>query len=234
MSNLCPKCGAEPKRGDGVCRACGTPLATAAEPSAPVQAFGGSSLAEPRNLARIAQIVALLGFVLPWITVSCQGRVLAQVSGFDMALGRVTIRNPFTDVTQVHAGSPNVPVVIALVLIVAGLALSFNLSAARIALVNAAASAAALLLVAYEILVSARGAVRSEAAASQSGDGLERSFAEAIRVATGSGFWITCAALAAAAFFYWRAHATRRAAAAPLSKATPQVRSNAAPGDPPG
>lgn len=206
MPQPCPSCGAPVAEEDRACGSCGRVAAAAPVDGAagPAVVSGGASLAQPRNLARVAQLVALLGFVLPWVTVSCQGRVLAEISGLEMALGRVTIHNPFTDVTQVHGGAPNLPVVIALVLVVGGLALSFNLRGVRSALANALGSAAALLLIAYEVLVATARAVRPQAASWQAASGLERSFAEAVRVGTGFGFWLTCLALAAAAYLYWR------------------------------
>src|SRR4051812_10443296 len=88
MATSCPQCGADLAAGDRSCPACGASASSARS---------GVDFSESRNLVRIAQVVALVGFVLPWITVSCQGRVLAQVSGLDMALGRATIHNPFTN-----------------------------------------------------------------------------------------------------------------------------------------
>jgi len=196
MAADCPQCGAGVAPDAGFCGACGAAV------GADRKRF---DVSEPRNLARIAQVVALVGFVLPWITVSCQGRVLAQVSGLDMALGRATIRNPFTGVSQVHAASPNAIIVFALVMILAGLIVSFNFSAARAALANVVACGTALLLVCYEVLVSARSMVRSQAEASpDAGGSLEQGLREAIKVGTGFGFWLTCLALAAAVYFSWR------------------------------
>ena len=227
MAATCPKCSAATEPADRFCSACGEPLAEAARTPPP------ATLTEPRNLARVAQAVALLGFVLPWITVSCQDRVLAQVSGLDMALGRVTIHNPFTDVSQVHASSPNAVVVVALALIVAGLALSFSIAIRRIALANVLGSAAALLLVGYEVLVSAGGSVRAQAAAHRDTGDVARSFAEAVRVTTDFGFWLTCADLVAAIWFYWQAQADRGGTARVRPPPPPEPRSNAA-GPPPG
>ncbi|MBV9930935.1 MAG: zinc ribbon domain-containing protein [Alphaproteobacteria bacterium] len=195
----CPQCGSPVEGEDRFCAACGAAIGPGAR---------RIDLSQPRNLARIAQVVALVGFVLPWITVSCQGRVLAQVSGLDMALGRSTIRNPFTGVSQVHSASPNATIVIALVLILAGLAVSFNFAAARVALANVVACGAALLLIAYEVLVSAGAMVRSQAAgASDDLDRYAQGLRDAVHVGTGFGFWLTCLALVAAIYFSWRSRA---------------------------
>jgi hypothetical protein len=234
VATNCPSCGTAVGAGDSFCATCGAAVA-------PAPAGGAAGVVnEPRNLARIAQVVALLGFLLPWITVSCQDRVLAQVSGLDLALGRVTIHNPFTQVSQVHSGAPSATVVIALVLIVAGLALSLHLAPVRAALANMIGSAAAILLIGYEVLVSAGAAVRSQAV--QGGEnGLERGISEAIKVSTGFGFWLTCLALGAAIFFCWKvrsgAGAAIGAAAAPAARPEPppepEVRTNRAGGEPP-
>lgn len=225
----CPNCGAPLDAPEHVC---GTPSLGTGGGRAP-------DLSEPRNLARIAQLVALVGFVLPWITVSCQGRALAQVSGLDMALGRATIHNPFTGVSHVHHGAPNGTIVFALVFILAGLAVSFNLAVVRVALANAISCATSLALIGYEVLVSAGGALRSEAASSETaGNGFTRGIAESVKVSTGFGFWLTCLALAAATFFYWRARTGgAEAATAGSGKAAPtrapQMRTNLADGEPP-
>jgi hypothetical protein len=227
----CPNCGAAVGSEDRFCPACGAPVAAPVEGGSP----SVGDLTQPRNLARIAQVIALVGFVLPWITVSCQGRVLAQVSGLDMALGRATVHNPFTGVSQAHSGSPNVTIVFALVMIIAGLAISFNMAVVRTALANIVACGTALLLIAYEVLVSAGSLVRSQASSARAPEnGVERSIAEAIKVGTGFGFWLTCLALAAAIFFYWRVRGRGRNAAVPhLRAAEPQPRSNGAGNDPP-
>lgn len=218
MATTCPECGADVAAADRFCAQCGAATPAVADD------------AQPRNLARIAQVVALVGFVLPWITVSCQGRVIAEVSGLDMALGRATIHNPFTDVSHVHNGSPDGVIAVALALVVGGLALSFNLRAARAAPANVVACAAALLLIGYEVLVSAGGTIRSHVAPASSGEGFERSLSESIRVGTGLGFWLTGLALAGAIFFYWKA---RRRGGAPAPTKTrppppPQRRTNRA------
>ena len=46
------------------------------------------------NLARGAKIVALLLFILPWVTISCAEQTLVSMSGVDLASGSVTMNNP--------------------------------------------------------------------------------------------------------------------------------------------
>jgi hypothetical protein len=45
------------------------------------------------NIVRIAKVVALLAFVLPWVAVSCQGVDLATASGVELIQGKMT-ENP--------------------------------------------------------------------------------------------------------------------------------------------
>jgi hypothetical protein len=42
------------------------------------------------NVIRIAKVVALLAFVLPWVAVSCQGVDLATASGIELIQGKMT------------------------------------------------------------------------------------------------------------------------------------------------
>lgn len=183
---------------------------------------GSMNISEPRNLGRIAQIVALVGFVLPWITVSCNGQVLVQLTGLDLARGHISfnpmMQNAMTQAAQANTGgSPNAFVAIALALIVIGLVLSFVWKDARVGLVNLAGSVIALGLIAYEVLIAAVHKAHEQVSASQATTSADannpfaKSMAEAIKVGTDYGFWVTCIALAAAAFFYWRV-TTQRAA----------------------
>ena len=41
------------------------------------------------NIARIAKVVALAGFLMPWLLVSCQGQEIASATGWQMAIGEM-------------------------------------------------------------------------------------------------------------------------------------------------
>jgi hypothetical protein len=107
------------------------------------------------NYARAAKAAALLCFLLPWVTVSCSGRPVLSVSGADLARGHVgEIENvplpafmgdPLETIRR-HA-EPDWLLVVAAILIVAGLAATFLLPRARAALVGAGTSAAAAVLI---------------------------------------------------------------------------------------
>jgi len=100
------------------------------------------------NIARGLKLVALLCFLLPWITVSCADQTLVSMSGYDLAAGSVTVHNPMTGEVRhpPDAEHPEWPVLIAAALIAAALALSFLLARAQAALAAIGALAATSIL----------------------------------------------------------------------------------------
>src|SRR6185436_11377968 len=85
------------------------------------------------NLGRIAKVVALLLFVLPWVTVSCADQTLVSMTGVDLATGHINMAsNPLgggVAMPAEHGG--DLLVIIGAVLILAGLVLSFVLKGSR-------------------------------------------------------------------------------------------------------
>ena len=79
------------------------------------------------NLARVAKLVALLGFVFPWVLVSCAGEPVGRLTGIDLATGD-------------QLGHPNLWVALSLAAVVIGLVVSF-LAAGRQAILTMAAAA---------------------------------------------------------------------------------------------
>ena len=75
------------------------------------------------NLARTAKLIALLGFLFPWVLVSCQGEPIAHLTGIDLATGGLAM--PAVGKTAVQSGHPNLWVVLSLVAVVAGILASF-------------------------------------------------------------------------------------------------------------
>jgi disulfide bond formation protein DsbB len=74
---------------------------------------------------KIPKAIALLAFLLPWMTVSCSGTKLVSASGFGLAFGRFTSEIPQSDgqvPTDHH--EMNVLLIAAIAVIVIGLALS--------------------------------------------------------------------------------------------------------------
>ena len=75
---------------------------------------------------RISKGVALLAFLLPWVTVSCSGTEIISVSGLNMVTGQISMTNPMSGAAEsVGSGSPDIGAVIALVAVVAGLIVAF-------------------------------------------------------------------------------------------------------------
>jgi hypothetical protein len=167
-------------------------------------------------LARIAKLVALLLFLLPWVTVSCSPRglgpaaaapaaattdagdmILVRATGLQLATGRATPAqsdrprpgappNPFS--------SPDPPIAGGALLILLSLAASF-VSGRRGSLAAAAGCALAAIALAYAVLAR----IPAEVHASFAGSPLPPTeFAQMIHVRTEIGFWLTLLALAAA------------------------------------
>jgi hypothetical protein len=77
------------------------------------------------TIARIAKVLALVGFLLPWLTVSCTGQPLATASGLDLVVGHLTYQDPSTGKVTHQSGAPDWALVAALAVIGTGLVLSF-------------------------------------------------------------------------------------------------------------
>jgi len=57
--------------------------------------------------ARIAKIVALVSFLLPWFTVSCAGHPLGTATGLDLSLGNITFHDPINGSMQIKSIGPS-------------------------------------------------------------------------------------------------------------------------------
>jgi hypothetical protein len=203
----CSGCGAQLQPGARFCPACGQAVNEVPARPAEAAALPAGEGASVRNLARVAQTVALLAFLLPWVTVSCQGQVLASVSGANLALGSVTVRNPMTGVAESHSSSPDLAILLALLMIAGGLVLTFRAEWPKAALANLAGSAVALVLIVYKVLLA--GSATAASAASRRGD-FDSGFARMISVDTAIGFWLACLALAAALLLFRMGQAGER------------------------
>jgi hypothetical protein len=180
------------------------------------------------NLARIAKVVALLLFVLPWITISCAETPLITMSGVDLVTGHVTMTNPMTGATESPPGQDgrDMYAVIGALLIILALVASFLLKGARGALVAAVGSAAAAAILAYDIFVRIPGEVRANPAAAAGGAGgaggpSAEQIAQMIQVHVQIGFWLVLAALAAAVVLNVLAMKGKAAPAAVAAPAPP-------------
>ena len=184
------------------------------------------------NLARIAKVLALLLFVLPWVTISCAEQPLVSMTGLDLATGHVMMHNPMTGATESPPGASggDIWVILAALLIVAGLAASFLLKGKNGLIANMAGAGAAAAALAYTVLVRIPNAAHSGSAgaagpAAPGGPSPEQ-IAQMIHVEVEIGFWLTLLALIAAIVF--DVLAMKKAVPAPYAAAAP-----APPAEPP-
>jgi hypothetical protein len=246
----CTNCGATLDPGAAVCPSCGTPAAAseapaastaipeapaaaAAMPEAPAASpaphiaaatpAATTSTSNLMNFARGAKGLALLCFLLPWVTVSCAGQTLVSITGANLATG--SIPAPGGPAAQMGGGapnaaaqtgshSPNILVLLAAILIVAALVVTFVMPRRRAALLAMIGSGVAAVLIAFTVLVSIKGAVDNQiresnggAATPPAGGGGEldaqmrqsmEQMTQAISVDPALGFWLTILALIAA------------------------------------
>lgn len=203
------------------------------------------SLFSKGNLARIAKVLALLLFLLPWVTVSCSPQglgpsagappgmmtgagdlVLVKATGAQLALGTATPNNPNP---RARASPPPNPfsapdylILGGALLILLSLAATFLLKGSQAMLAAAAGSAVSAVLLCYAVLVEIPALVHGAFASSTGGadappiDPAE--LARIIQVKTEMGFWLTIAALVAAVLLNVLA---TRATAPPSAAATP-------------
>jgi hypothetical protein len=186
------------------------------------------------NLARIAKVIALLLFVLPWVTISCAEQPLITMSGVDLATGHVMMHNPMTGATESPPGANggDMWVILAALLILAGLAATFILKGRKGLIADMAGAALAALALAYTVLVRIPKEAHTGAAGPAgpagpvaSGGPSPEQIAQMIHINVQIGFWLTLLALVAAIVFdilaMKRAPAPAAYAAAPAPPAEP-------------
>lgn len=188
------------------------------------------------NLARIAKVLALLLFVLPWVTISCAEQPLVSMTGVELATGHVMMHNPMTGASESPPGANggDIWVILAALLIVAGLAASFLLKGKNGLIANMAGAGLAAAALAYTVLVRIPNAAHSGSAGAGAGAAgpaapggpSPEQIAQMIHVEVEIGFWLCLLALIAAIVF--DVLALKKAAPAPYAAAAP-----APPGEPP-
>lgn len=173
------------------------------------------------NFARVAKVVALLAFVLPWLAVSCNGTPLATATGVDLLTGGIKAANEQVSEDQL----PQWWAVATLGLILLGLVLSFALKPLKRAAagIGGAATAALVLCAAgmFMMIGSARTEFEAkmneapEAGANEFFDPTEmqQAMIQAIRFETKFGYWLELIALVGAAGAGFMAFSGRRTSA---------------------
>lgn len=141
---------------------------------------------------RIPKSIALVAFLMPWVTVSCAGQKVAAGSGFAIAFGRLTMGSEGKQ-------SINFLLILALAAIVAGLVFAFRTQSRRNAMLVAITSAGALVLTwigtsSLNAEALARTAARQNNRGLTSPEEIVRA-AAAIQVDWHFGFWLAIIAL---------------------------------------
>jgi hypothetical protein len=176
-------------------------------------------------IARIAKVVALLAFFLPWILVSCSGNEIAHGSGWDMMVGRLQPSDQINGLqaqfgnehsqNQMDRPAPEIFAILAFAVIALGLLVSFALKQRAAAGVMLASSllGVALCFGAFAHLQSEMNNQVEHAARKQHnrlGIDLSGSVESAVRIEKQEGFWVTIIALVVAATMSGAALTMRR------------------------
>jgi len=169
-------------------------------------------------LARVAKLVALLGFILPWVVVSCSGTEILQATGIQLMTGDMQPTAAFEQAqaqSQSSGGSendgpePSIPAIAAFSAIAIGLLLSLVTKgrAAAGAIMITAAAGLGLSYYAVDKLESDLSRSMQESAnqgQSQSGSPFASGgpspsqMGAAFQVEEKEGYWLTMGALGAA------------------------------------
>ena len=165
-------------------------------------------------IARIAKLVALFAFFLPWILVSCSGNEIGHGSGWDMMVGHLhpgeQINSLQAQVGNAHSQqqmdqpAPEIFAIAAFAVIALGLLASFTVKQRVAAGMMLASSliGIALSFGAFEHVKSAMHDQVEHAAHKQHnqlGIDLGGSVESAVRIEKQEGFWVTIIALVVAA-----------------------------------
>ena len=150
---------------------------------------------------RIPKGIALLAFLLPWMTVSCSNQKIAEASGFGLAFGSIKTMGRAS--SSGDGAAMNLWLILALLAIVGGLVLLFTRGRETAKLVLGT-SAAALLLILIGTWRYSKDAIAAEAAKNGGGNGgLDQAALSMIQIHWHFGYWLALLALIAAGVMAW-------------------------------
>ena len=145
---------------------------------------------------KIPKAIALLAFLLPWMTVSCSNTKVAEANGWELVLGRIRPVMQAASDAPTHADKLNYYLVAAVALIVVGLILSLLRKHMAAVVVATSLGALALIWAGAQQYTPQRLA----AAAKRSGEAnIDEIATSMIRIDWQIGYWVALAALAVAA-----------------------------------
>ena len=151
---------------------------------------------------RIPKGIALVAFLLPWMTVSCSNQKVAEASGFGLAFGRISAMGQAAQAS--NGASMNFWLILSLLAIVGGLVLLFTRGREAAKLV-VGTSAAAFLLIFIGTWRYSKDAILAEVAKNGGGSGnrLDQAALAMIQIDWHFGYWLALLALIAAGVMAW-------------------------------
>lgn len=169
---------------------------------------------------KVPKGIALLAFVLPWMTVSCSGQPIVKAAGWQLAFGSFTASLPNNNGMGMGPGMGmqagpqtshdiNVWLIVAMVLIAAGLAIACLKASKQMSLVVLGTSAASLVLIWIGTQRYSQSSILAEAAKAGAGSGDtgeqfgRNAMAAMIQVSWEIGFWLAVLGLIAAGVLAW-------------------------------
>jgi hypothetical protein len=190
------------------------------------------------QIARIGKVVALLGFFLPWVTVSCSNTDILTATGWQLMTGDPQPAGPLTgmaDQSQTEDAEPSVIIIAAFAVILIGL-ISAIFTRAQTAAITMLVTAVLGIGISYYGVENMRGELRREITESQneqSGDAadnpffgaeqqseLARTVASSVTVREEEGYIVTHGGLLVAAIFSLLTLFRRRAPVDPAKPTT--------------
>ncbi len=153
--------------------------------------------------ARVAKLVALFGFLLPWVVVSCNGTELLSATGVQLMTGDAQPAGPLAGQDASETDSdPSILAIGVFAVIVVGLIVS-GFSRARSAAMAMLASSVTAIGLAFYTIENMRGEMQNEIA--KQGQSAEAQMIDPAQIASlivieeQRGFWVTIIALGIAA-----------------------------------
>lgn len=146
---------------------------------------------------KIPKAIALLAFLLPWMTVSCSNTKVAEANGWELVIGRIRLVAQSVGEASPDGGKLNYYLAGAVALIVIGLILSLMRKRWAAAVVATSLGALALIYAGAQQYTSQRLA---DAAAKRGNDvNMDQIAPSLIRIDWQIGYWVALGALAIAA-----------------------------------
>lgn len=155
---------------------------------------------------RLPKGIALLSFLLPWLTISCSGQPVVRATGLGLAIGQIDTSGLPVATANSNDVTANYLLLFALAVILLGLALLF-LRTARSALAVATTS-----LVAFALILIGMGRYSEtdlkQAVSNGQGEPppFDLALERLIHIDFGAGYWIALIALTASAAMAFMAH----------------------------